>query len=549
MKLSLFNLIVILAFSFRQGTAQTVSDIQKIEKLISAGIRVAYKSSVKVSVYDTLRKKTSSVFSGVVVSADGRVLTAAHASKPNEIYLIQFNDGKSALGKGLGRIAIKEKERNLDLAMIQIQDKGEWPFAEMGSTSTLKLNQPTISISYPGSTVGQLPNIRFGVVSGTDVNSGYFESTCKMEPGDSGGPIYDIEGKLLGIHSWIKISEDDNYEVPINLYRKYWTALSMPVDYKTYPDTTIWQNNKTTAIEIAPIQSLKKMPKRLTGSTVVLNSKIKGVDCTTLGTLIKFTEAGRVLNYIISKSSQTGIGVLLTHKGSEIAVKVLARDKENDLVMLEAPKSLNVKAVKLENKDTVNVTFDKLGKFLFSPFSNDQHYTSVLSSQFTQMPRRFSVGYFGANARFIDQKITITDIAKGSPAANLLKLRDQITGINGKAISRPPEYGSELSKYLVGDSITVEAMRDGKEIQLKIGLTQYNGRNHIADKFMGGRSDVSDGFSKVLFHDGTIPAAKCGGPVFDMEGNFYGINIARYSRTITVIMPATVIIDFIKKNG
>jgi serine protease Do len=50
-----------------------------------------------------------------------------------------------------------------------------------------------------------------------------------------------------------------------------------------------------------------------------------------------------------------------------------------------------------------------------------------------------------------------------------------------------------------------------------------------------------DGFKKLFAHDANIKSDECGGPVFDAEGNFYGINIARFSRTTTLAIPADVI--------
>ncbi len=71
---------------------------------------------------------------------------------------------------------------------------------------------------------------------------------------------------------------------------------------------------------------------------------------------------------------------------------------------------------------------------------------------------------------------------------------------------------------------------------------------HSADKFEGGKSVRLDGFKKVFAHDANIKSDECGGPVFDAEGNFYGINIARFSRTTTLVLPAPVIFDIITKD-
>lgn len=64
---------------------------------------------------------------------------------------------------------------------------------------------------------------------------GFLQSTCLMEPGDSGGPLFDANGNVVGIHSAIDVSEKENFEVPVDLYRTYWSALQQPRTYGEYP--------------------------------------------------------------------------------------------------------------------------------------------------------------------------------------------------------------------------------------------------------------------------------------------------------------------------
>ena len=70
---------------------------------------------------------------------------------------------------------------------------------------------------------------------------------------------------------------------------------------------------------------------------------------------------------------------------------------------------------------------------------------------------------------------------------------------------------------------------------------------HPAEMFPGGKSIRRDGFTGVFVHDAVLTPNRCGGPVFDMAGNFRGINIARYSRTATIVMPADSVYEFLKK--
>src|SRR5712692_4264302 len=74
--------------------------------------------------------------SGVIVDAEGLVLTAGHVSgKPGQDCVLIFPDGKRAKGKTLGQ------NKGIDSGMIKIVDEakeGTWPFIEMGSSANLK---------------------------------------------------------------------------------------------------------------------------------------------------------------------------------------------------------------------------------------------------------------------------------------------------------------------------------------------------------------------------------------------------------------------------
>ncbi|MEO1618302.1 MAG: S1C family serine protease, partial [Planctomycetota bacterium] len=161
-------------------------------------------------------------FSGVIVSPEGHVLSVAHAVRPGTRYRVMLPDGRRLRGVGKGA------NGGNDSAVIKITDvEGELPYVPMGDSSSLVRNQPCVGLSYPG---GQKasgePVVRFGrIVSGTR-GRGYLQSTALMEPGDSGGPLFDLNGYVIGIHSRIGRVMDRNYEVPVDAYRKYWNELN-----------------------------------------------------------------------------------------------------------------------------------------------------------------------------------------------------------------------------------------------------------------------------------------------------------------------------------
>jgi serine protease Do len=156
--------------------------------------------------------------SGVIVSEDGLILTAAHVrSAIGDTVVVIFNDGTRKPGKSLGA------DNDRDAAMVQLNDKGPYPYAEVGSSEKLMRNQWCVAIGHAG---GFDPTrsspLRLGRVL---QNTRFITTDSVVVGGDSGGPLYDIEGNVIGIHSNIGASLSENRHVPIKAFRDYWEQM------------------------------------------------------------------------------------------------------------------------------------------------------------------------------------------------------------------------------------------------------------------------------------------------------------------------------------
>ncbi len=157
--------------------------------------------------------------SGVIVSADGYVLTAGHVvGKKGLDVKITLPDGKEVDGKTLGM------NRAIDSGLIKITEKGNWPFAEMGHSNDVKRGDWCITIGHPGGfKKGRSPVVRVGRV--LDKNDTFLRTSCALVGGDSGGPLFDLEGRVIGIHSRISNAITANIHVPVDTYRDTWDRL------------------------------------------------------------------------------------------------------------------------------------------------------------------------------------------------------------------------------------------------------------------------------------------------------------------------------------
>ncbi len=158
--------------------------------------------------------------SGVIISEDGYVLTAGHvAVEPGRPVTFIFPNGKKVRGKSLG-INV-----GIDAGMMKITDKGKWPHVELGDMSEVKPGSWVVAMGHPGGFDKERSVVaRLGRVY--RVRSSVIQTDCTIIGGDSGGPLFDLDGKVIGIHSRISNSLRQNFHVPISIYEADWEKLA-----------------------------------------------------------------------------------------------------------------------------------------------------------------------------------------------------------------------------------------------------------------------------------------------------------------------------------
>jgi serine protease Do len=529
--------------------------IAKFQKTINEAVKKAYPASVRMWGFDVQQnQRTSGQFSGVVVSADGYILTAAHTILPGKNYKVFFPDGRECIALALGKIENKDTPGIPDVGMMKITDKGTWPFAEMGYSASLVTNEPCISISYPESLNQTLPTLRLGNVAEVKNEYGFIRSTCKMEPGDSGGPLFDYYGRVIGLHSAIDVSEEMNFEIPVDLYRRYWTALNEETLYTAFPE-------KPDSVKVDPLFHLLQKESQqkalhpefaaptVKNSVFLIKSMVKGENQEIEATLLNVkTPTGDKKQFLLSKNTMVGENAQLYINGSSTPLKLVGKDQGNDLVLFQiGQKLMGGIDLDVDLTDTAKI---EMGRFLYTIEQNGKVIPSVLGSSLFSLPKINSQPYLGAMVVYNSSPVQFSLIKEGSPAEKAgLKVGDELISINGKPMKKASEFAPEILKYWADDELTFEWTNPSGKMSKTFKL---DGRgqsvfNHPAEKFEGGKSARRDGFNAVFTHDAAIKPNACGSPVFDWEGNFYGINIARFSRTTTVVVPKKVIVDFVLK--
>jgi serine protease Do len=160
--------------------------------------------------------------SGVIVSEDGTILTAGHVSgTPKQDAVVILNGGKKHKGKALGR------NTGIDSGMLKIAEAGKYAYAAMGRSADLKVGQWVIAIGHPGGyRDNRTPVVRVGRILA--VNLAAIRTDCTLVGGDSGGPLFDMQGQVIGINSRIGgTAITENFHVPVDTFHETWDRLAL----------------------------------------------------------------------------------------------------------------------------------------------------------------------------------------------------------------------------------------------------------------------------------------------------------------------------------
>jgi serine protease Do len=201
------------AFSLNEKKApETREELMLIQEALLGSLPKAREATVSIDIGD-------GTGSGVIVSKEGLVMTAAHvATGVGKKVTIIMPDGTKHKAKTLGLMS------ETDAALIQISEPGEYPFVELNRTGNIKLGDWVFSLGHSGGfnedrgAVARLARL-VGIKNTT------YQTDGTLIGGDSGGPLFDMEGRLIGIHSRVGPQLPVNMHVPVQVFIDNWEPL------------------------------------------------------------------------------------------------------------------------------------------------------------------------------------------------------------------------------------------------------------------------------------------------------------------------------------
>ena len=389
----------------------------------------------------SLPEKVQGEGSGVIIRADGYILTNGHVVEDAESIKVRLKDGRVFDAKVSGI------DPQTDLAVIKIEAKG-LPPAKLADSTKTRVGEFAIAIGSPFSldytvTIGHVSakgrsNIIRGY-AGRTMDQDYVQTDALINPGNSGGPLLNIEGEVIGINTMIR-----------GLHNGIGFAVSSTLA-KDIADKLVAEGKFTRAWLGVEIRAVR--------DGVATRDQIRAV------------EDGVVVERIVpggpAAKSDLGRDDIITAVDGKRVSTTQALRHEIRRKRIGQPVLLDV--VRLDAKGN-----GKALKIKVSPAEWIQPATTLVSANAGALPQAdpAELGItthiltpdlarkYGANT---NQGVLVINVAPGTPAASQgIRSGDIVTAVDQHTVTTPQEFQQALRSSDRKKGVALDLVRDGK---------------------------------------------------------------------------------------
>jgi Do/DeqQ family serine protease len=205
---------------FVEIAENTINSVVHVKNSLSSSDRISLEDLMFGRKQDEMQIGTGS---GVIVSADGYIITNAHVIDKAEKILITTNDNKEFEAKLIG-----SDEQN-DIALLKVETENELPYAIFGDSDATKIGEWVLAIGNPFNLTS---TVTAGIISAKARNldptgrttQSFIQTDAAVNPGNSGGALVNTQGQLIGINTAIQSQTGSyigySFAVPSNIAKK-----------------------------------------------------------------------------------------------------------------------------------------------------------------------------------------------------------------------------------------------------------------------------------------------------------------------------------------
>ena len=523
------------------------ADLRTVESTVIELVDRVTPAVVRIDAGSRFRTSAS----GVIFDPSGLVLTAGHVVRdlPRRLW-IELPDGTRRRGRVIGGYF----EGDVDLGLIEIlrtdADAGTaWPFAPLAAARSVDQGEWIIALGHAAAISGQdfePAAARVGRVIAIEGAELAFDAP--IDAGDSGGPILDLDGDIVGIASRCGHETWQNLATSIDGIHAWMPSLLDPEVQS--PDHDLWEGRTTrraptgTRRDPKLLSRLQTLVKPISPRIVEIRDRDRLIGHGTVVAADRvIAKASQIARHAratsVVRSSRPGVPAL------RYDARPIAIDSELDLILLEVPgmdldedlpfgDPIPTREAKIE-AGTLLVVPSPSGRASGIAFvARDRDELHVDDNP----DDRPFLGIGSAPSG--DGGLRVQQVVANSSAARAgLEVGDVIRRLDGTSVRRSRDLFAILGDRRVGDGITLELERneETRRLDLDLGLRPDTSRIGIPSNTSTGTSRVSSGFGAVHLIDADRPLESIGGPVIDLDGRMSGWIIARRSRTSMVMVP------------
>lgn len=498
--------------------------------------------------------------SGVIISPDGLILSQYHVThmldptnsaksrKPGARVTVILSDGQKLDAKLLGA------DLSFDLSLLRLSGPGPFPYCSPADEAEVTQGSYVLKFGHPlGYRIGRGAVVRIGRVLCQQDDT--FISDCHLNGGDSGGPLFDLSGRLVGI-----VRSGPNH--PLRPSARSGMLFACTTIGAIRPRLETMQrgeitgpNQKVIADSITRFQRAPSLPleKWTQGTmvrgelaTIVAQSRksvvaIKdGEEIVALGTIVHSD------GWVITKASELPkIPNCQFDTLKSLSAKVAGINAEYDLALLKLP-TTNLPAITW-SEEPVDL---EVGTIVVAPgFDNEPIAWGIVSVATRDLEGPFPtviVPAPRARAQAGPSELTGIRVEEGYRVETVsgdlvgagIQAGDILLTVDGIKIQSDDDLIRYLNRHLRWEPIRARLLRGGGSSETDVRLT---GRRSFRYSFR------ADDFPNVFEHDAPLTASECGGPIVGLDGKAMGITIASVSAHGCMAIPAKQVQALVEK--